>query len=99
MSHPADSTVVRLKDFQGSSAATPVSRAMSSIAAQLAGAAKSTDGLVRANPWRAVGAVALAGLAAGLVTTVGARRLRRRAAERAADGRNRDVLSSEASGG
>jgi ElaB/YqjD/DUF883 family membrane-anchored ribosome-binding protein len=99
----ANSTVVRLKDFHageiGNKVSSKVSHAVNSLAGQLVGVAKNTDGFVRSNPWRAIGAVALAGLAAGVVTSVGARRLRRRAADRVADGRHRDSMASEVSGG
>jgi ElaB/YqjD/DUF883 family membrane-anchored ribosome-binding protein len=44
---------------------------------RLAGAAKSTDGFVRSNPWQAVGSIALVGLAAGLLVARGARRMRK----------------------
>jgi ElaB/YqjD/DUF883 family membrane-anchored ribosome-binding protein len=47
------------------------------FADRLAGAAKSTDGFVRSNPWQAVGSIALVGLAAGLLVARGARRARK----------------------
>jgi hypothetical protein len=99
MSHLANSTVVRLQDFKAGEVGSKVSHAVSSLADQLVGAAKSTDGYVRSNPWRALGAVALAGLAAGVVTTLSTRRLRRRAVDRSAAGRNSDSIVSEVSGG
>jgi ElaB/YqjD/DUF883 family membrane-anchored ribosome-binding protein len=88
MSTAAHQTVVRLKDFRASEVGDRVSKTLSSIAGQLAdgvqnwtskarSAAKSTDGLVRSNPWAAIGAIALAGAAAGILVSRGARARRR----------------------
>lgn len=49
---------------------------MGSLADQLVGAVKGADGFVRGSPWQAVGAVALAGVAAGILVTRGVRRAR-----------------------
>jgi ElaB/YqjD/DUF883 family membrane-anchored ribosome-binding protein len=53
-----------------------VSDAVGLVTDQLRGAAKSADGFVRSSPWRAVGALALAGLAAGMLMSLGRRRRR-----------------------
>jgi ElaB/YqjD/DUF883 family membrane-anchored ribosome-binding protein len=90
MSNIAGQTVVRLKDFRVADVGNQVSSAMSSIAGQLAdgvqrwtskakSAAKTTDGFVRSSPWQAVGAIALAGVAAGILMSRSARRARQRA--------------------
>jgi hypothetical protein len=54
------------------------SNVVSLFADQLTGAAKSTERYVRSNPWRAAGALAVVGLAAGLALARGARRFWRR---------------------
>lgn len=77
----ADPTVVRDR----------VSNVVDLFTDRLAGAAKSTDGFVRSNPWQAVGSIALVGLAAGLLVARGARRMRRPASPEGA--------SAEVSGG
>ncbi len=53
---------------------------MNDMVQQLMGAARGTDRLVRSSPWRAVGTVALAGLAAGILVSQGAQWRRRRSA-------------------
>lgn len=49
---------------------------------QLAAAAKSADGFVRASPWQAAAVGAVAGVAAGFLVSRGARRSRRFATDR-----------------
>jgi hypothetical protein len=67
---------------------------MNDMVQQLVGAAKGTDRFVRSNPWRAVGTMALAGLAAGILVSKGAQyRTRREAAARGHD------ADSEVAGG
>ena len=85
-------TIVRLKDYRAPDVADRVSRVVGSVADQLTGGVQSwtskaknfgatTDGFVRARPWRAAGAIALAGLAAGvLVSRAAQERARRRSA-------------------
>jgi ElaB/YqjD/DUF883 family membrane-anchored ribosome-binding protein len=68
-----------------------VSNVVSLFAEQLAGAAKNTERLVRSNPWQAA-AIAVVGLAAGILVARGARRVRRSASDRSS-------ASSEVSGG
>jgi hypothetical protein len=54
---------------------------MSDMVQQLVGAARGADRFVRSSPWRAVGTMALAGLAAGILVSYGAKlRLRRASA-------------------
>jgi hypothetical protein len=56
---------------------------MNDMVQQLFGAARGTDRLVRSSPWRAVGTMALAGLAAGILVSQGVQwRARRSAATR-----------------
>jgi len=76
MNSVADQTVVRLKNFR-SGAGKRISNAAGSVAGQVLGAAKSTNGFVHSNPWQAVGAMALAGVVAGLLVSRGARHVRR----------------------
>ncbi len=62
------------------------SNVVSLFADGLTGAAKSTERYVRSNPWQAAGALAVVGLAAGLVLSRGVllrgpRRFRRRMAD------------------
>ncbi|HWJ34135.1 MAG TPA: hypothetical protein VNR70_02655 [Steroidobacteraceae bacterium] len=89
MGSVAGQTVVRLKDFHVRDVGNRVSDAVSSLADQLVdgvqgwtsrarSAAKTTDGFVRSSPWQAVGAIALAGVAAGILVSRGVRRARRR---------------------
>jgi len=68
------------------------SNVVSLFADQLTGAAKSTERYVRSKPWRAAGALAVVGLAAGLALARGARRFWRRRADPS-------VATSEVSGG
>jgi ElaB/YqjD/DUF883 family membrane-anchored ribosome-binding protein len=91
MSTVANRTVVRLKDFRAGDVGKRVSDAVSSFADQLAGSLKTTDGFVRSRPWQTAGAIALAGVAAGMLVS---RRVRRRAAKND----NHD-FTSEVSGG
>jgi ElaB/YqjD/DUF883 family membrane-anchored ribosome-binding protein len=69
-----------------------MSNVVSLFADQLTGAAKSTERYVRSNPWQAAGALAIVGLAVGLVLTRGTRRFRRR-------GPDFSGAASEVSGG
>ena len=105
MSTRANETVVRLKDVRAQDVGRQVADALSTFADQLnegvhawsskaKTAAKATDGLVRSNPWAAVGAIALVGLAAGIF-------LARSAARSRAGGDVRDDgdSRSEVSGG
>jgi ElaB/YqjD/DUF883 family membrane-anchored ribosome-binding protein len=80
MSTVADRTVVRLKDFRAADVGRRVSNVVSSLADQLVGRAKTTDGFVRSRPWQMAGAIALAGVAAGMLVS---RRARRRAEKNA----------------
>jgi ElaB/YqjD/DUF883 family membrane-anchored ribosome-binding protein len=104
MGSVADQTVVRLKDFRAADVGDKVSTTVSNVAGRIAdrvhnwastarGAAQTTDGFVRSSPWQVVGAVALAGLAAGYLVTRGARAARRRASAATNDS------SSEMTGG
>jgi ElaB/YqjD/DUF883 family membrane-anchored ribosome-binding protein len=101
----ARQTVVRLKDIRAGEVGAQVSKTLSSIAGRLAdgvqdwsskarSAAKSTNGFVRSSPWQAVGAVALVSVAAGILVSRSARRVRQRAVRDA----SRDSVS-EISGG
>jgi hypothetical protein len=60
---------------------------MNDMVQQLRGAARGTDRFVRSSPWRAVGTVALAGLAAGILVSQSAEWRRRFAAGRLHAGR------------
>jgi hypothetical protein len=64
------------------------------VAEQLAAAVKAAAGYVRSSPWQAAGALAVAGIAAGILVARGARRSRRRNAP--ADAHN---SSPEVAGG
>jgi len=92
MSSLASRTVVRLKDFRAQDVGGRVSSAVGSLADELVrglqgwtararSAAQSTDGFVRSSPWRAAGAIAVAGVAAGILVSRSTRRARRPAAE------------------
>jgi ElaB/YqjD/DUF883 family membrane-anchored ribosome-binding protein len=92
MSSLASRTVVRLKDFRTRDVGSRVSNVVGSLADHLVSgvqgwsskarsAAETTDGFVRSSPWRAAGAIAVAGLAAGILVSRSARRARRRAAD------------------
>ena len=85
MNTAADQTVVRMKDFRAGEVGKQMSDVLGAIADQFTqgvqtwkskaqAAAKSTDGLVRSNPWQSVGTIALVGLAAGILVS---RRTRR----------------------
>jgi ElaB/YqjD/DUF883 family membrane-anchored ribosome-binding protein len=80
----ANQNVVRLKDVRAGEIADQVAKTVSSMADQLVDrvqnlgsrakvVAKHTDGFVRASPWQAVGIIALAGLAAGILVSYSAR--------------------------
>jgi len=69
MTSLAKQTVVRLQDFRPGDVGERLSKAISTYA-------RETDGLVRSRPWHAVGVVALAGLAAGMLVSLGTRRAR-----------------------
>jgi ElaB/YqjD/DUF883 family membrane-anchored ribosome-binding protein len=90
MNSVADRTVVRLKDFRAADVGRRLSNAVSSVAERLVGRAKTTDGFVRSRPWQTAGAIALAGVAAGMLVS--------RARRRAEKDRNLDS-TSEVSGG
>jgi len=88
MSSVANQTVVRLKDFRAGDAVDRVSTALDTFTEQLSGSvqawrskaaatARSADGFVRSSPWHSVGAVALAGVAAGVLISLSARRAQR----------------------
>ena len=53
-----------------------MSNVVSLFADQLTDAAKTTERYVRSNPWQAAGALAVVGLAAGLLLMRGTRRFR-----------------------
>jgi ElaB/YqjD/DUF883 family membrane-anchored ribosome-binding protein len=87
MSSVANSSVVRMKDFRTSDVGERVSKALNTFTDQVTdsvqewqskarSAARSTDNFVRSSPWQVVGAVALAGLATGVLVTMSARRAR-----------------------
>jgi ElaB/YqjD/DUF883 family membrane-anchored ribosome-binding protein len=91
MTSLAGQTIVRLKNFHARDVGSRVSNAAGSLADHLVSgvqgwtskaksAAEATDGFVRSRPWPAVGAVALAGIAAGILLSRSARRARKRAA-------------------
>jgi F0F1-type ATP synthase assembly protein I len=67
---------------------------MNDMVQQPVGAARGTDRFVRSSPWRAVGTMALAGLAAGILVSQGAQWRQRRSAA----GRQTQA-DSEVSGG
>jgi len=67
---------------------------MNDMVQQLMGAARGTDRFVRSSPWRAVGTMALAGLAAGVLVSRGAQWRQRRSAA----GRN-TLADPEVAGG
>jgi ElaB/YqjD/DUF883 family membrane-anchored ribosome-binding protein len=85
-----------LKDLRAGEVVDQVARTVSSMADQLnesvqgwnskaRAMARSADGFVRASPWQAVGIIALAGLATGLLVSYGARGRRRAAARDSQD--------------
>ncbi|MDP8986550.1 MAG: DUF883 C-terminal domain-containing protein [Pseudomonadota bacterium] len=90
----ADQTIGTVKNLRAQDVADQVSDAMDSLTDQVANGVRylsskardwgaSTDGLVRASPWRAAGAVALLAIAAGMLVSRGARRARARATSEA----------------
>jgi hypothetical protein len=106
MSSVADKTVVPLRDYGARDVGDQVSKTFSSMLDRLASevqnwtskartAAKTTDGFVRSSPWQTAGAVALAGLAAGVLVS---RSRARRAAHANADAAATHA-ASEMSGG
>jgi ElaB/YqjD/DUF883 family membrane-anchored ribosome-binding protein len=89
MSSVANQTVVRLKPIHAGDVSDRLSKVLNSFTGQVSdslqewrvkarAAAKSTDGYVRSRPWQAVGAIALAGVAAGVLYAVTVRQARRR---------------------
>jgi hypothetical protein len=74
-----------------------MSNVVSLFADQLTGAAKTTERYVRSNPWQAAGALAVVGLAAGLLLMRGTRRSRSGKAD--LSGAASEVSGSEVSGG
>ncbi len=91
MNSLSNQNVVRLDDVRAGELADRVAKTVSSMADQLAdkvqtwgskakAVAKNTDGFVRASPWQAVGLIALAGVAIGLLVSYSARRRRARPA-------------------
>ncbi len=76
----------------GADVAERISDAIGFLADYVAGATKAADHLVRENPWRAIGAVALAAIAVGIMVSQRAR------ANSGAVERGREMLS-EVSGG
>lgn len=71
MTSLAKQTVVHFQDFRPRDVGERVSKALTTYA-------RGADSLVRARPWQAVGVVALAGLAAGILVSLGTRGVRRR---------------------
>jgi ElaB/YqjD/DUF883 family membrane-anchored ribosome-binding protein len=59
MGELASDTVVQLRDFRG--------RGFARLTDQARGAARAADDFIRANPWQAVGVVAVVGLGVGLL--------------------------------
>jgi len=91
MANVAERSVVSLNDFRAGDVTERLSKALNAFTSQLAGhakglsskartAAKSTDGFVRSSPWTAVGSMALAGIAVGILMSMGAQRQRRKSA-------------------
>jgi len=76
MSSVANRTVVRLKDVRARDVSSRVSNAVGSLADQLVSGLQTTEGFVRSSPWRAAGAIAVAGVAAGILVSRSARRAR-----------------------
>lgn len=94
MRNMADQTIGAVKNFRAQDVTDQLSDAMDSLTEQVASGVRylsskardlgaSTDGLVRASPWRAAGAVALLAIAAGMLVSRGARRARARATSEA----------------
>ena len=104
MSSAANQNIVRLKEGRAGDIVDQVAKTVGAMADQLTEsvqgwssraqvAARNTDGFVRSSPWQAVGVIALAGLATGLLVSYGARGRRRKAA------RDRYDSYDESSGG
>jgi ElaB/YqjD/DUF883 family membrane-anchored ribosome-binding protein len=87
MSSLVSRTVVRLKDFRARDVGGRVSNVVGSLADQFV---SGTNGFVRSSPWRAAGAVAVAGIAAGIL--VSRSRARRRATDEANSAPSSEVL-------
>jgi ElaB/YqjD/DUF883 family membrane-anchored ribosome-binding protein len=85
--------IVNAENSNAASLMKRASNVTNVLADQLTAAAKSAAGYVRSSPWQAAGAVALAGIAAGLLVSRGASRSRRRR------GRPAEVESSPEFGG
>jgi ElaB/YqjD/DUF883 family membrane-anchored ribosome-binding protein len=75
-SHP--DAIVKTASVAAGSLVNRASHMQAVVADQLTAAAKFAAGYVRSSPWQAAGAVALAGIAAGILMARGARRSRRR---------------------
>jgi ElaB/YqjD/DUF883 family membrane-anchored ribosome-binding protein len=91
MSSEAKQNVVRLEDIRAGEIIDQVAKTVSSMADHLTDSvqswsskaravARNTDGFVRSSPWQAVGIIALAGLATGLLVSYAARGRQRRLA-------------------
>jgi hypothetical protein len=102
MNSGSSETIARGNGYRAPDVADRVSAA-GSVADQLASVVRSwsskarnlgatTDVFVRTSPWRAAGAVALAGLAAGVLVSGAAERARRRAARGEGPKANSEVL-------
>jgi ElaB/YqjD/DUF883 family membrane-anchored ribosome-binding protein len=95
MSSSAKQTVIRLKDFKGlNSLAGQFADRLQHWTSQAKTTARTTNGFVHANPWRTVGAVALVGIAAGVLM---GRQSRGRTVKRAMGRAN--TAASELAGG
>ncbi len=71
MTNLAKQTVVRMQDFRAGEVADRLSKTLSELTEEV-------SGKVRANPWQAAGAMALAGVAAGFLAAWGLSRARRK---------------------
>ena len=71
MTNLAKQTVVRMQDFRAGEVAGRLSKTLNALSQQV-------SGKVRANPWQAAGAMALAGVAAGFLAAWGLSRARRK---------------------
>jgi ElaB/YqjD/DUF883 family membrane-anchored ribosome-binding protein len=71
MTNLAKQTVVRMQDFRAGEVADRLSKRLSALTEEV-------SGKVRANPWQAAGAMALAGVAAGFLAAWGLSRARRK---------------------
>ena len=101
MSNSANN-VVRLRDQLPADVSSQITDSLGRIAEQLTdvaqnwsskakSAAKSTDSYVRANPWQALGFVALVSLAAGILAS--------RQSRQASDARNAEATDQQMAGG